>query len=187
MDTFSTQEILEKVGLKSSETLRRWRSLGLIPAPDVVPHANGRGRIAQWPVSILTQCLAVRAKLQDGQSLDQIAASAGKRNNKHKFKDAMDRRETERNLALVSFRENVIKAIRRISRHWLAKLENEIVGLDHLNRTLEMDSEGHHATLVVTESGAEVVSADGISDWLSEHPRNEIMLLLPLNHHLPAV
>lgn len=181
MDTLSTQQILEKLGLKSSETLRRWRAAGLIDAPAVVPHPDGRGRIAKWPVAILDQGMHVREKLKAGHSLEEIAATVKKR--KYRFRDDSEARE--RNLKLFRLREAATKSLRKFARNWLEVLDHQIISDDQFQEALKLAGEGLKPILVVTESGTMVMQDSGLRDSITRQPNSGILAVIQINYLLP--
>jgi len=76
-DMVSSREILEKTGIKSAKTLTRWHQRGLIPPPEIRTHPSGRGKMAYWPAWVLRRIDEVRALLNDGMSLEDIADKLG--------------------------------------------------------------------------------------------------------------
>lgn len=68
----ASAEILRKTGIKAGRTLTRWYQQGLIPAPMIATHPNGRGKMAYWPEWVLDRCREIIALQKQGQSLDRI-------------------------------------------------------------------------------------------------------------------
>lgn len=97
----SSQELLEKTGLKNSKTLTRWHQQEIIPTPVIRTHPSGRGKMAYWPDWVLPFCQRLielrgqghslhSAKLQvDRERLAQIE-EAQKPN--HTFTEFLDQR-----------------------------------------------------------------------------------------------
>ena len=180
MDTLSTQEMLEKLGLKSYETLRRWRAAGLIGDPQVVTHPNGRGRIAKWPQSILVQCLAIKERLLAGDRLDQLAPQVKKR--QYVFSDDMKQRD--RKLALLRLRDGALKSLRRFGRYCISSLEVELITFDHLTEAQKLNENRECPLLVVTVSRAVVIAKRRISELLDGHPQLGICVVIPVDQFL---
>ena len=176
MDGLTTQELLKQLGLKSPRTLRHWRELGLIPSPTVVPHPKGRGRIATWPPSVLDRCLEIREKLREGGTLEEIAATVGKR--KNRFKD--DWAARNRRLELFRLREAAAKSLRKFARNCLERSDHEIVTEEQFAEVLKLAAEGQKPTLVVIESRSMVVPCSGLSDCISRLPDGSILAILPI-------
>src|SRR6266852_9113255 len=65
----SSQQILERTGLKSSKTLTRWHQQGFIPQPVVRTHPSGRGKMAYWPDWVLDRCVRIVELQRQGHSL----------------------------------------------------------------------------------------------------------------------
>ncbi len=182
MDTLSTRQILEKLGLKSSETLRRWRAAGLIDAPVVVQRSEGRGRIAKWPLRVLAQCLAVRQKLQAGSTLEEIAAPAKKR--RYRFAD--DWKQRERQLTLLRLRDAVLKSLRRLGRHCVSNLGPELITLDHLATAQELVWNGESPLLVLIENRAVLIAKSRLGELLDGHPQAELFAVVPIDQFLDS-
>lgn len=182
MDTLSTQELLDKLGLKSSRTLRHWRSLGLIGNPQIVPHPDGRGRIAKWPTSILTQCLAVREKLQAGSTLEEIAKPPQKR--PYRFSDDWQRRE--RQLALLYLRDGVLKSLRRLGRGLVSHLGPELITKEHLAEAQDLVCNGENPFLVVFENRAVVIAEGQLSRVRVDHPQADLFVIVPISPYLDS-
>lgn len=182
MNTLSTQELLDKLGLKSSRTLRHWRSLGLIGNPQIVPHPDGRGRIAKWPTSILAQCLAVLEKLQSGSTLKEIAAPA--KNRRYRFADDWQRRE--RQLALLHLRDGVLKSLRRLGRWLVSNLGPELITPDHLAEAQDFVCNGEIPFLVLFETHAVVIAESQISRVRVSHPQAELFVVVAIDSYLDS-
>lgn len=180
MDTLTTAKLLQELGLKSSRTLRHWRSLGLIGEPSIVQHPDGRGRIAQWPQDVVAQCIEVRKKLQAGQTLEEIAASRiSQPKRRSRFLDNWKRREEE--MLLLRFRDAVSKAIRRFARENLGTAGCDLVGIEHLTTVKQLVESGTSPLLIIYGSSASVVPGDGLGQWLADHSPAEILAILPVN------
>lgn len=174
MHTLSTQELLDKLGLKSSRTLRHWRSLGLIRSPKIVAHPDGRGRTAQWPASVVAQCLAVREKLQRGESLEEIAS---KPNRAYRFGEDWERRA--RQLALLHLRDGVLKSLRRLGRELVSSLSPELITRSDLATALRLVSQGKTPVLVFLRDHAMVVAEDELGQLRSPcHEQPNLCVLL---------
>lgn len=182
MDTLSTQELLDKLGLKSSRTLRHWRSLGLIGNPQIVPHPDGRGRIAKWPTYILAQCLALREKLQSGSSLEEIVATPKKR--RYVFAD--DQKLRERNLALFYLRDGVLKSLRRLGREHVSTLRPELITPDHLAEAQEFVCNGESPVLVLLANRALVIAESQLGQVCVDHPQVEPFVVVPIGPYLDS-
>lgn len=180
MDDLTTQDILEKLGLKSARTLRRWRELGLIPSPLVKPHPDGRGRIATWPATVLDRCLEIREKLREGRTLEEIAATVGKR--KYRFQDDWDARE--RQLELFRLRETATKSLRKFARNCLERLDHTIITKEDFAEALKLAANGQEPMLVVTESDSTVVPRSGLTEGIARLPAGCLLAIIPINQLL---
>ena len=67
----SSQEILEKTGLKSPRTLTRWHQRGVIPKPVIRTHPSGRGKMAFWPDWVLERCIRINELRKRGHTVDE--------------------------------------------------------------------------------------------------------------------
>lgn len=182
MEALTTQQLLDKLGLKSSRTLRHWRSLGLIGNPKIVPHPDGRGRIAEWPISVLAQCLAVREKLQTGSTLEEIANSPQKR----PYRFSADWQRRERQLALLYLRDGVLKSLRRLGRGFVSNLEPELITKEHLADAQELVCNGENPLLVVFENCAIVSAESQLSQVCVDHPQAEPFVVVPIGPYLES-
>ncbi|HVX62149.1 MAG TPA: MerR family transcriptional regulator [Pirellulales bacterium] len=93
--TVTTSEILASAGIKTVRTLMRWHQIGLLPAPEIGTHPNGRGKIAYWPAWVLDRCQEIRRLTDEGIGLTEIAKKlprTGKRGPKgESLSSAVDR------------------------------------------------------------------------------------------------
>lgn len=180
MDTLTTANLLQELGLKSSRTLRHWRSLGLIGEPTIIQHPDGRGRIAQWPPEVVEQCIEVKKRLQEGKTLEEVADSLkSQRKRRYRFADDWKRREQE--MLLLRFRDSVTKAIRRFARENLGTAGCDLVANEHLTTANELTESGRSPVLVVHSNAASVVPRDILGQWLADHSCVEILAILPVN------
>lgn len=182
MDSLTTQQLLDKLGLKSSRTLRHWRSLGLIGNPKIVSHPDGRGRIAQWPSSVLSQCLDLREKLQSGESLEEIAASKKKLG--YQFKNDWERRG--RHLALLHLRDGVLKSLRRLGRDLVSKLDPELITPEHLAEAQDLVCNGQVPLLVLFENGSAVITESQLTLLTAGHPESGLFVLVSIGPFLDS-
>ncbi len=72
MQKITTTELLNKLGLKSARTVRKWRDLGLIPDPELDNVADGRGRAAYWEPWVVDRCVKIRQLVTRGKNLTEI-------------------------------------------------------------------------------------------------------------------
>src|SRR5262245_54828827 len=72
----TTQTLSRKSGL-STKTLTRWSNRGIIPKPAVRTHPSGRGKIGDWPDSVLDRCRRIVQLRQKGHSLDNALVALG--------------------------------------------------------------------------------------------------------------
>jgi DNA-binding transcriptional MerR regulator len=70
-DTISIDDATAKAGV-SKRTLLRWTEARLLPAPTVIPHPNGRGRVGVWPAWVQSRIEQVKGLQAQGLSLDAI-------------------------------------------------------------------------------------------------------------------
>lgn len=180
MDEVTTEGILEKLGLKSARTLRRWIELGLIPAPSVKPHPGGRGRIATWPATVLDRCLQIREKLREGKKLEEVGELLSRR--KYRFAD--DWAARERQLQLLRVRESATKSLRKFARNSLELLDHQVLTADQLRNAVELVNEGLNPMLIVDESGTTVVPASQVSDRLASQPDSTVLAVVALTNLL---
>jgi hypothetical protein len=180
MDTLTTANLLQELGLKSSRTLRHWRSLGLIGEPTIIQHPDGRGRIAQWPPDVVEQCIEVKKRLQEGKTLEEVADSLkSPRKRRSRFVDDWKRREQD--MLLIRFRDAVTKAIRRFARENLGTAGCDLVAFEHLTTAKELAESSKSPVLVIHSDTASVIPRDGLGQWLSDNSFLEILAILPVN------
>ena len=184
METLSTADLLERLGLKSPDTLRRWRMAGLIDQPTIERHPDGKGRIARWPIQVLAQAMDIREKLKSGQSLEDLSAKRKKpATRRYSFKDDWEQRE--RQMALFRLRDFVTRSLRRFSRQNLGAVGSELIEIDHLATAEGIALRGVRPLLAISNDGVSVVATDKLGEWLLER-RLEIFAILPIELPLPS-
>jgi hypothetical protein len=72
----TSQEILDRTGLKSTKTLTRWHQQGIIPKPTIETHPSGRGKIAAWPDWVADRCVRIVELRREGHTLKSAAKQA---------------------------------------------------------------------------------------------------------------
>lgn len=178
MDELTTQQILEKIGLKSARTLRRWSELGLIAGPVVKPHPGGRGRIAHWPASIINRCVEIREKIREGLTLEEIGKIPVRR--QYRFQDDWD--ERNRRLELLRLRETVTKSLRRFCRNSLELLDHQLVSREQLLEARRLAAEGHEIYLVVQEAGSSVTTKANLNVSIASQSGENILAIIAISH-----
>lgn len=180
METLTTAELLDRLGLKSPDTLRRWRTAGLIDQPTIERHPDGKGRIARWPIQVLAQAMDIREKLKSGQSLEKLSANRNKpAKHRYSFKDDWGQRERE--MALFRLRDSVTRSLRRFSRQNLGAVGSELIGNVHLATAEEIARRGARPLLAISNDEVTVIPTDTLGEWLAERPLFEVLAILSID------
>ena len=193
MERVTSREILDKLGLESARTLRRWRELNLIPPPETDTHPSGRGRIASWPRWVLDRCLEIRRLTREGHTLKEIGEMLGsdweklgsdwekaKRKRRYRFQEAMLARERE--MRQFRLEEIVRRRLRKLIRHYDEKYYAGLVTLDILDHAVELADNGYNPVFVVTEKRVTVVPDFLVSQHLAAATDNEPLLVIPIGN-----
>ena len=180
MDFVTSRDILEKLNVKP-RTLRRWQELDLIPAPTVVPHPEGRGRLATWPSWVMGRCLEIRRLTSEQKTLQEVAELLGSPKppkRKYRFKEVSERRERE--LSLFRARECIGKTLRKFARDSLEWPDSDLLSQDQLDMAMSLAEAGHQPVLFVTREFCEVGPAFIASHYLTERPDRVLIAIIPL-------
>ncbi len=153
----TTEEMLEKLGLKSARTLRHWRELGLIPSPTVKPHPSGRGRIAMWPTVVLDRCIQIRKQLREGKTLAEI----GKLPRQRRTATGSPAKE-QQELQHLRLAEGVTRQLRNSARQLLRLKDQEVVTAEHLQEANRIMRTGFTPALIVTDAWSKVVAVSSL-------------------------
>jgi len=186
MERVTSREILDKLGLESARTLRRWRELNLIPPPETGPHPSGRGRIASWPRWVLDRCLEIRRLTREGHTLKEIGEMLGsdwekaKRKRRYRFRDAMLAREKE--MRQFRLEEIVRRRLRKLIRHYDEKYYAGLVTLDILDHAVKLVNDGYNPVFVVTEKRVTVVPDFIVSQHLAADTDSEPLFVIPIGN-----
>ncbi len=193
----TSNDILEKTGVKSTKTLGRWTKLGIIPEPLVRTHPSGRGRVAYWPDWVLDRCIRIVELRRQGHSLE----SARKVLDLHRLRQNLEVVESEPRVSdllaskevkltperdgtlldafllamLASVKQLVVDPTGR--RRLIDKLREQ----DSVDLTLNLLRAGYNPVLMYNGKTLEIVPDFLVGQRLSEdHPPHEAFVVAPL-------
>ena len=184
MEEFTTNELLNHLGLSSVGTIQKWKRNGLIPEPSVRQVETGRGRKAFWLESVLDRCVEIRRLVKTGKTLDEIKqilpeleTEAKRSKRKYRFSEVSAQMEHAREH--FKMQDFVLRQVRHTTRHHLGNTDYETFSWQHFEKALVLSSQGFNPVFVMTNKLAAVVTDVDVSHLLA---RDEIgmVLVVPL-------
>jgi DNA-binding transcriptional MerR regulator len=193
----TTQEILEKSGIKVGKTLTRWHQAGLIPPPTIGTHPSGRGKVAYWPAWVMQRCIRIRQLVDHGMSLAEIGATLGKNweqeerryRRRYDFRTASERLDIEKCLAnldeLVSHKLAPFWSRMKNGRDLNEKWTN-LAWQEGAKGILQLAQAGFNVVLVIDGESLWVVPDFIISHTLAMAPKGPPLIVVAITEEVRA-
>jgi hypothetical protein len=197
----SSQQILERTGLKSAKTLTRWHQHGIIPQPVVRTHPSGRGKMAYWPDWVLDRCVRIVELQRQGHSLksavqtlemERFSATIDYAQKSPPITDILDstqftvsegRKISMHDVFMLSLLQDVKRLI--TDTEFLRVLASKIRESKSISFALEMIQAGYNPIMLFDRTELHIVPDFVVGYWLSgETHTNRTYLMISV---LPAV
>ena len=140
--------VLQRTGIKNVKTLTRWHQLGLIPAPVVATHPNGRGKISWYEESVIDLILRIRRFVQLGRTLADAAKLAHQEARDHVLDETV--RIGGREVAAAEAVQDEILRVARPLASGITDLAGRLRRADVVAQTTRLIQNGENPVLVIT-------------------------------------
>ena len=185
MREFTTNELLDHLGLSSAGTIQKWKREGLIPEPTVRPVETGRGRKAYWSEWVLERCVEIRRLVKQGKTLEEIKliladveTEAKKSKRKYRFSEMSEQMDRQREHFKVQ--DFLVTQVRHASRQYLGDTDYETFDREHFDKAISLLKQGFDPVFLIAGETRAVVADIDVVHILSRDRAGSLILLVPI-------